>query len=65
MSQKNAIKKENTMTYKELEIGDLFTICRENNTTIYKKYEFYFVNASNPKLSYRKLNGCTKVVKVK
>ena len=51
------------MKYNELKIGDYFTINRENNENVYKKFESYFTLCGT-RLSFRKLNGGTQVRKV-
>lgn len=52
------------MKYSELEIGDFFTVERENNANIYVKKEYWVESACNPKMCFRKFKGDTRVKKV-
>ncbi len=49
------------MKYNELQIGDMFTVERENHANIYVKQEYCVENAFDRNIKYRKYNGNTKV----
>lgn len=49
--------------YADLNIGDIFTVDRENNKVAYIKDEFWYQEISTG-VKRRKLNGCTKCRKI-
>ena len=51
------------MKYNELNIGDVFTIAREDNGVAYVKDQFWYQEILTG-IKRRKLNGCTKVTKI-
>ena len=53
----------NSVKYRELKVGDVFTINRENNGIAYVKWE-NCIEQLNPPRKFAKLNGGTKVVKI-
>ena len=53
----------NSVKYRELKVGDVFTINRENNVIAYVKWE-NCIEQLNPPRKFPKLNGGTKVVKI-
>lgn len=54
---------KNSVKFKELQVGDVFTINRENNETAYAKWEGC-IEQLNPQRKFQKLNGNTMVVKI-
>ena len=54
---------ENSIKFSELQVGDLFTINRENNEIAYVKWEGC-IEQLNPQRKFPKLNGGTRVVKI-
>ena len=54
---------KNSVKFKELKVGDVFTIDREKNEIAYVKWEGC-IEQLNPQRKFKKLNGGTKVVKI-
>lgn len=54
---------KNSVKYRELKVGDVFTINRENNETAYVKWEGC-IEQLNTQRKFAKLNGNTMVVKI-
>lgn len=54
---------KNSVKFKELKAGDVFTINRENNETAYVKWEGC-IEQLNTQRKFAKLNGNTIVVKI-
>lgn len=54
--------KENktTLFYKDLKIGDIFSIDRENNDTLYTKHDTY-IKVLGKNIFYRRLKGDVRV----
>lgn len=65
MAYNNINSNKDIMKYSQLKVDDYFFICREPEKTLYIKKECYFVEAYNEKVAYRKLNGGTKVERVR
>ena len=54
---------KNSIKFSELQVGDIFTINRENNGIAYVKWE-NCIEQLNPPHKFPKLNGGTRVVKI-
>ena len=54
---------KNSVKFKELKVGDVFTIDRENNGIAYVKWEGC-IEQLNPQRKFQKLNDNTMVVKI-
>lgn len=54
---------KNSVKFSELQVGDVFTINRENNGIAYVKWEGC-IEQLNPQRKFPKLNGGTRVVKI-
>ena len=54
---------KNSVKYRELKVGDVFTINRENNGIAYVKWEGC-IEQLNLQRKFAKLNGNTMVVKI-